>query len=548
MMKTYHNAKKERRFSSNVVQGLLPVLISLFLFSCTKNFEKYNTDPNALPANRINQDNVYLGGFFRQMEESVFPVGGTGTNAANAYQLTENLVGDIFGGYHGMANRWNAAGDHTTYNFNAVTWNSAPFNQYYTNIVRNYDTIARYAAASPDILAVAKIIKVQAAHRTVDMFGPIPYFKTGTVLGELGSPYDPMDKIYQSFFTDLDSAVVALKPFAKIGATPLRYFDAVYRGNYRQWIRFANSLKLRLAMRMAYVDPVNAKKYAEEAMQDGYGVITENTDNATMQGIEGTTYNNPLQTLSEAYNETRLSAIMESYLTGYADPRLPRLFMPSTRGADPAGRYRGIRLGINMPDNSLYRPFSVLRSDFDVIWMPAAEVYFLRAEGAMRGWNMGGTVQSLYENGIRTSFAQWGVSGVDSYIQNSDRRPSPYQDPVGSNSVGAGSGLLPTLTIRWEEGASNELKLERIITQKWIAMYPNGQEAWSEFRRTGYPKLFPVVLNQSGGTVNTAIQVRRLPYPASEYQLNQANLTQGIALLGGPDNGGTRLWWDRKGN
>lgn len=547
-MKTYNNSKKEGRLSWKAVQWLLPLLIGVLLVSCTKDFEKYNTNPNALPANEINRDNVYLGGFFKQMEESVIPVGGAGTDAANSYQLIENLVGDIFGGYHGMANRYNAAGDHTTYNFNAVNWNSAPFNQYYTKIVRNYDTIARYAVASPDVLAVAKIIKVQAAHRTVDMFGAIPYFNTGTVLGALGSAYDPMDKIYQSFFNDLDSAVVALKPFAEIGATPLRFFDAVYRGDYRLWIRFANSLKLRLAMRMVYVDPTKAKKYAEEAMQDEYGVITENTDNATMQGIEGTTYNNPLQTLSEAYNETRLSAIMESYLTGYADPRLSRLFMPSTRTGDPAGRFRGIRLGINMPDNSLYKPFSVVRSDFNIIWMPAAEVFFLRAEGAMRGWNMKGTVQQLYEDGIRKSFDQWGVTGADTYMQNNDRRPSPYQDPVGGNSVGAGAGLLPTLTIAWQNDVSEEQMLERIITQKWIAMYPNGQEAWSEYRRTGYPKLFPVVLNESGGTVNTAIQVRRLPYPTSEYQTNQSNVTQGIALLGGPDNGGTRLWWDRKGN
>ncbi|QQT26007.1 RagB/SusD family nutrient uptake outer membrane protein [Sphingobacterium spiritivorum] len=516
------------------------------LCSCTKNFEKYNTDPNALPANKINNDNVYLGGFFKQMEESVFPVGGTGTNAANSYQLVENLVGDIFGGYHGMANRWNAAGDNTTYNFNAVGWNSAPFNLYYTNIVRNYDTIARYAAKNPDILAVAKIIKVQAAHRTVDMFGPIPYFDTRTVLGRLGSPYDPVDKIYLSFFKDLDSAILVLKPFAENGAKPLRYFDAVYRGDYRQWIRFANSLKLRLAMRMAYVDANNARKFAEEAVQDSYGVITENIDNATMQGVEGMTYNNPLQTLSEAYKETRLSAVMESFLTGYSDPRLPRLFRPSTRPADPAGRFRGIRLGINMPDNTLYQPFSEVRSDFNVIWMSAAEVSFLKAEAAMRGWSMGGTAQSLYETGIRQSFSQWGVSGADQYLQNADRRPATYQDPVGGNSVGAGSSLLATITIRWEENANAEQKLERIMTQKWIAMYPNGQEAWSEFRRTGYPRLFPVVVNQSGSTVNTSIQVRRLPYPASEYEFNRTNLAQGITFLGGPDNGGTRLWWDRK--
>jgi hypothetical protein len=91
--------------------------------------------------------------------------------------------------------------------------------------------------------------------------------------------------------------------------------------------------------------------------------------------------------------------------------------------------------------------------------------------------------------------------------------------------------------------------LERIITQKWLAMFPEGQEAWTEFRRTGYPRLFPVVVNSSGGMINTQVQVRRLAYPQSEATLNPAAETAGIKLLGGPDNGGTRLWWDvDKGN
>ena len=92
-----------------------------------------------------------------------------------------------------------------------------------------------------------------------------------------------------------------------------------------------------------------------------------------------------------------------------------------------------------------------------------------------------------------------------------------------------------------------EEKLERIITQKWIAIYPDGQEAWSEFRRTAYPKVFPVMINNSGGTINTNKQVRRIPYPASEYRNNANNVNNAVStLLGGADNGGTQLWWDKK--
>ena len=98
-------------------------------------------------------------------------------------------------------------------------------------------------------------------------------------------------------------------------------------------------------------------------------------------------------------------------------------------------------------------------------------------------------------------------------------------------------------------GATNEINLEKIITQKWIATYPDGQEAWSEFRRTGYPKLFRISNNKSGGVISTELGVRRLPFALSEVTNNPAGVESGKAVLGGPDNGATRLWWDvNKGN
>ncbi len=98
---------------------------------------------------------------------------------------------------------------------------------------------------------------------------------------------------------------------------------------------------------------------------------------------------------------------------------------------------------------------------------------------------------------------------------------------------------------QWDDNASTEQKLERIITQKYIAIFPDGQEAWSEYRRTGYPKLFTVDHNASNGAVNTNLQIRRLRFPASEYSNNTANVQAAVGLLGGPDNGGTKLWWDK---
>lgn len=97
---------------------------------------------------------------------------------------------------------------------------------------------------------------------------------------------------------------------------------------------------------------------------------------------------------------------------------------------------------------------------------------------------------------------------------------------------------------RWDAAADAELKLERIITQKWIAMYPEGCEAWAEQRRTGYPRLFPVRLNHSKGYIDTETMIRRLPFPAVLATSDPEQYAALVAELGGEDHGGTRLWWD----
>ena len=173
--------------------------------------------------------------------------------------------------------------------------------------------------------------------------------------------------------------------------------------------------------------------------------------------------------------------------------------------------------------------------------MTTAEAYFLRAEGALRGWNMDGDAKSLYELGIKTSFDQRGASGAAAYITDNVKMPKAYVDP---NFPVNNSAAVNNVTIAWDAAATNEVKLQKIITQKWIAGFPEGQEAWSDYRRTGYPKLFPVLKNTSGGKITTEFGVRRINFVQSEISLNKGGVDSGIAKLGGPDNGGTRLWWD----
>ena len=179
--------------------------------------------------------------------------------------------------------------------------------------------------------------------------------------------------------------------------------------------------------------------------------------------------------------------------------------------------------------------------------MLASEVAFLKAEGALIGWNMGGSAKDFYHKGIELSFEERGLTAgaAAEYYTDNTKTPANFVDcSLGSatNSYNMSVSITPT----WGDSASEEQNLERIITQKWIALYPNGQEAWSEFRRTGYPRIIPIVDNRSNGVINTNTQVRRMTFPRSEYSNNLAQVQAAATLLGGDDTGATRLWWDCK--
>ena len=176
-------------------------------------------------------------------------------------------------------------------------------------------------------------------------------------------------------------------------------------------------------------------------------------------------------------------------------------------------------------------------------WINAAEATFLRAEGALRGWNMGADAQTLYEDAIRLSFEQWGVSGAEAYIANSASTPEDYTD---LSSKGYSGNFSSKVTVAWDLGADFEKNLERIITQKWIANWRGtGIEGWFEFRRTGYPALLATGANLSNGVIAEDGFARRLPYPVNELTNNTANYRAAVSdLLKGADNMATRVWWD----
>lgn len=527
----------------SMIAGCIGCVMSLV--SCTKNYADYNTNPYVPTLEQLDADNYITGRNFPNMMDAVLPaadVGSSGTDFANSYQISNNLAGDVFSGFMGQAGDWGGNTNHLTYGFN-LDWVNEQF-KLTGKLMAAWVDIKRGTDLTRDSVqfSVAQLIKITGIARSTDMYGPIPY--TSLATGTFTPAYDSQDKIYYSFFPELDKAIHILYTLGASSGKPLAKYDKIYGGDYLAWAKYGNSLKLRLAMRLAYVDAANSRKYAEEAILHPAGLITLKSEGA-LQGAVSTSfpYKNPLVTLTETYAETRMGATMQSILSGYKDPRMATYFNLSTIPGKTT-EFAGVRTGINVT-RSLYQPFSTLKvtASTPLPWLQASEVYFLRAEGALRGWNMGGTASSFYESGIRAAFEESGASMPADYLTNSTLKPTNYVDPANpSNNATA----LSTVTVVWNDAAAFEEKLERIITQKWIALYPNGQEAWTEFRRTGYPKLFPIALNRSGGTVSSAIQVRRLPYPRLQYQENGANVAQALTVLGGSDNGGTKLWWDKK--
>lgn len=511
---------------------LLLTVITL-CFGCTDNFENVNRNPGSVTDEEKQRDDYALQASLLEMQNHTVPVN------TNMFQFIECLFAGSYSGYLADSNPGFNSGKFSSYNA-PENWMKVPFEDIIPKIFPNHARI-KSLTTKPVPLAVSDIVKVIAISRVVDTYGPMPYSKIGAD-GQLNAPYDSQQAIYQLMFQELDNAIAVLKEHRTENFSAKA--DHVYGGNAIAWAKLANSIKLRLAIRLAYVDPATAQKRAEEAATDEIGTITNNEGNAFLDIAQN---QNPFYTVMYEYNggDTRIGADITSYMNGFNDPRREKYFTKSTFGDDIENGYIGLRSGIEIPPAEVAHAYSnmLVERKSKLMWMNAAEVAFLKAEGALRGWKIDGTAQNFYEEGVRLSFAQWGASGAETYLSNSIDKPLAYVDPIGLNSF---KGTTSTITIKWDNSASLETNLERIITQKWIAIFPLSIEGWTEFRRTGYPKLMPVPSNKSGGIVSSEKMARRLPYPQSEYRENAANIVLGLKLLNGPDNMATNVWWDAK--
>ena len=506
--------------------GILGILLVCAL-SCTKKFDETNIPSNLIVAKNV--DASLLGQEFAAAQ--YFGL------LAGQYQVGENLYADIYAQYF--------ATTHPNFNSDQYAeqgaWTNIMWNNFYSSPAPQLLFVENYTKdnAMPLANAIAKVWKVEMYHRMSDYFGPIIYSQFGN--GKTSVGYDSQADIYHSFFKTLDTAVQVLQQ--NTGGSAFGGNDQVYAGNADKWYKFANSLRLRLAMRLSYVEPALAQAEAEKAV--AAGVITDNADNAAVLSTV-----NSINWLSiwTYIDEFRMSATMQSVLTGFNDPRISAYYGQASSG----GGYKGVRNGLPASEkggtlnaehsfvSTAYLPIAKGGANPPNRLISAAECYFLRAEGALRGWNMGGSDMELYNTGITMSLSERTNSSpgqIDAYV-NSTNTPVAINDKWNTPA-------MSDIPVKYEVGGNFERKLEQIITQKWIALYPDGWESWSERRRTGYPKGYPVI-NSLNPLVPKDSIMRRLTFTSGEISTNNAAVEVARTLLNGPDANNTRLWWDAK--
>lgn len=506
---------------------LMVGVFTLSLVSCTKKFDDINT-----PKDVINMDKSLLGQAFAQAQWSAM---------AGQYQVTQNLYADVYAQYFTTT--------HPRFDsdqfFEVAAWTNIAFNYFYSSTAPQLFEVEKYTKSEGMLVenAVAKIWRVLMYHRVTDYFGPIIYSQFGNA--ETSVAYDSQESIYKDFFKILDEAVSILEQ--NKNAIVFGIHDQIYKGKADKWLTFANSLRLRLAMRVVYIEPELAKIEAEKAVVAG--VMNDNSDNA---GVLSTINSiNNLATWTYI-NEFRMSASMNSVLQGFSDPRLSEYFNEAGGRTGGNEGYKGLRNGL--PASEKTSDINNANSFVDTKWLPiadngsnlpsvvmsCAEVYFLRAEGALRGWNMGGTVRDLYNKGIRLSLEQWtsaSTSEIEDYI-NSKSTPMALADKWESPP-------MANIMVVLQETDDFEGQLEQIITQKWLALYPDGREAWAERRRTGYPRGYAII-NSLNPNIPTTGMIRRLTFTTGEKSNNSSAVENAKELLNGPDENTTRLWWDAK--
>ena len=363
-------------------------------------------------------------------------------------------------------------------------------------------------------LAVTEVMEVYAWSVLVNTFGDIPY--TEALNPEIIYPkYDDDRAIYNDLFTRLDAAIAKLSNPTNAAAGSFGSSDLIYGGNVGRWVKFANSLKLKLGMTVADVDAQRAAKAVSEAAPN---VFASAADNAVFKYTATTPNVNPVWTnlVQSGRNDFVPANTLVDVMNNLNDPRRAAYFT----------LHNGAYVGGIYGNNNTYANFSkvnpaITAPDVPALLLSYDEVQFYLAEAAARGY-ITGVPADHFRMAITASMKYWGMT--DAQIADYFTQPE----------VAADLAALATST-----GTLTERQRQAIGVQKWIALYNRGFEAWTEFRRLDYPQLkAPVDYRALFNIVPV-----RYPYPPTEKTLNNANVTAAGTAIGG-DAATTRIFWD----
>ena len=523
------------------------------LTACTGNFDSMNTNPAA--ANKVSP--AYTLPTVIELVTNV---------SCDPYQRGENLYTQFYAQYFANTHAsWNS--DRYGYNDG---WAVAGFWNPYYSALKHLKVLKNEVTENPSYNNIYQMMRIIVAERTAtmtDIYGDMPYSKAA--LGNDGPEYDAQKDIYYDIFKELTEASDALGQNLANQETCTQEQDLIYAGDTQKWRKFANSLRLRYALRLVNVDPTKAKAEGEAALAAG---VMSKEDESAMEKVFATAgWGHPLYMIC-AWNSFTMSKTMENIFKHEStvfDPRMPMWF-GQTRGYHEAQvngtlatfkgkQFQGVPNGLTDPvrlskDADGYVQYSVDNNSAPwglqafpewnsagteitntVLTLPLkvmgySEVCFLKAEAAVRGWAGAGSAQANYEAGIRASFAEARAGVAESLY-----------------STANDNTYITTGNVAWNSAASTDAKLKKIITQKWIALYPDGNEAWAEFKRTGYPELMPVYKSDNPDINPAAGQfVKKLRYPDAERRDNP-HATESTLNGGKGDGMNVRVWWDVRG-
>ncbi len=419
------------------------------------------------------------------------------------------------------------SGDKYLYNsgYSAALWDRA-FTNYIkdlVNLVYITDPTVEGQEEFVNYNAIARIWKVVAFQRVTDLYGDIPYFGAGKgfIDQDFFPTYDDQAEIYADMLNELEIAAGQLTASA---STPEGQ-DLVYGGDIDKWKRYANSMMLRLALRMVKVDPASAQEWAQKAISGG--VMQSNDDISMIQHTDGPEgiNRNGIGDVFAVDDNPRLSTTFVDWMKEHDDPRLDKLSfvqsggphqgMPNGYDASTITNYDPTYDDHNGDEYSRVEPLFVTR-DSPMVFQTYAEVEFMIAEAIERGWTSGNAAEH-YEAGVRAAMQMYSV--FDESLE------------VPAGEIDAYLAANPYNPASWDK---------QIGEQYWAATFLNFYEAYANWRRTGFPELTPVDYpgNRSNGTIP-----RRLIYPTGEASNNPEGYNAAINRQG-PDEFTTRMWWD----